>query len=107
MHIAGIERLQQAYQTLVQAGDAPPQTVLLSAASDLWSAMFDLHTWPTELRTKGVELQAILFRYGPIGMTIEQMVESERLQLRREMLAFLDRARQLDGEARTGDIVPS
>lgn len=105
MGIAGIERLQQAYKILDQAGDAPTQTVLQGAASELWSAMFDLHTWPTELRAKGVELQAILFRYGPIGMTIKNMVEPERLHLRREMLAFLERAEQLDGEARTGNAV--
>jgi hypothetical protein len=100
--ITGIERLRLAGVLARQCENGAAEGMLQSA-SEIWSAMFELPTWPTELRMKAVELQGILFRYGTIRMTIEQMVEPERLQLRRELLAFVETAERLDGAGDSHD----
>ncbi|MDQ3333026.1 MAG: hypothetical protein M3552_20650 [Planctomycetota bacterium] len=96
MAIAGIERMRLARECLHRSSDADPRFIL-GASSEIWSAMFEVPHWPTELRMKAVGLQSILFRYGTIRMTIDQMVEPERMQLKRELLSFIDTAERLDG----------
>ncbi|MBA3314266.1 MAG: hypothetical protein M3552_00880 [Planctomycetota bacterium] len=98
--IVGIGRLRKAAASLRRDGDGSPM-LLLGGASEVWSAMFDLDAWPTELRAKAVELQTSLFRYGPIRITVEQMVEPERWQLRRELLEFVETAEQLEHDLRS------
>ena len=95
MTVAGIEKLRRAGEILRRDGDGSA-TPLLSGASEVWSAMFELPTWPRELRDRAVDLQNSLFRYGPIRTTVGQMVEPERLQLRRELLAFVESAERFD-----------
>lgn len=104
MAIRGIERLRAARHALDHAGEPPASRWLHAAASEVWSAMIELSNWPTELRLRAVELQSSLLRYGPISMTLEQMVPPERLKLRWDLLAFIDHAEELHN-ASIGDAI--
>lgn len=99
--IPGIDRLRTANQLLQKEPDGSAWP-LLGGASEVWSAMFELPQWPPELREKAIELQHSLFRYGTIQMTLEQMVEPERLQLKRDLLQFIEFAEQLNGRDADG-----
>lgn len=88
LQVVGIERLLLAAELLRHDGDGS-SSPLLGAASEVWGAMFDLPSWPTELKVAAVELQTSLFRYGPIKDTIEKSDHSERLQLRDKLLEFI------------------
>lgn len=94
--IQGIDRLRIASR-LIQKEPDGSMLPLMRGASEIWSAMFDLPSWPTPLREKAIEIQSSLFRYGTIQMTIDQMVEPERLQLKRDLLQFVELAEQLNG----------
>lgn len=97
MTVLGINRLRRACEILERDSEAKPaETTLLAGASEVWSAMFEMPSWPPPLGAKAEELQRSLFRYGPIRMTVEQMTESERLELRRELKEFCDFAEQLE-----------
>jgi hypothetical protein len=85
--IPGVDRLRRADELLRQADGA-----LAAGASEVWSAMLDLPSWPAELQIKAEAIQEGLFRYGPIRVTVERMIEPERLQLRRDLLGFIELA---------------
>jgi hypothetical protein len=90
----GSDRIQAAANLLRCDGDERADAVL-AGANELWSAMFDMPAWPPAIQTRAIQLQVSLFRYGKINDTVERMSESERRQLRDEMLAFCEYATRL------------
>ncbi len=94
--LPGIEKLRRAGDLLRRDGDGSVEP-LLDGAAEVWWAMFELPSWPKGLRTAAVVLQSSFFRYRPIRMAVEQIWNSERLQLRRELLRLVDDAERCDG----------
>ncbi|HEX6983992.1 MAG TPA: hypothetical protein VF170_01390 [Planctomycetaceae bacterium] len=92
--VDGMERLRRAGNLLRSQPDEAERLGLLAAASETWSAMFDLERWPDELQTRAVALQRHLFRHGPIRQTVEEGDERERAALRHELLSLVDFAEE-------------
>lgn len=86
--VVGIRRLQTARDLLRNDGDGSVEP-LLEAAIEVWGAMFDLPSWPNELKIAAEELQTSLFRYGPIKETIDNSPLAERLELHDKLLKFI------------------
>lgn len=91
--VSGIERLRRAERFLKRSEGA-----LFAGASEVWSAMLNLPSWPRELQIKAEAVREGLFRYGPIRVTVEQMVEPERLQLRGELSELIELAERFAGD---------
>ncbi len=95
--VPGIEELRRADEILRRDGDSVPGDMTLrSGASAVWSAMYEVESWPAELQAQADELLATLFRHGPIWVTVERMGRGERLVARRQLLQFIACAERLN-----------
>ena len=90
--LQGIEYLRSARRHLAHED-------IEQAAEDLWKAMFYLDEWPAALQRRANALLPLMFRAGPIAVSIRQLDPAERETLGHELVAFLDEARRSDGVA--------
>ena len=87
--IAGMDHLRRAGEILARERAVVLRAALLEAADECWKAAFDARRWPSGLQATAAEVNAVLFRYGPIHDSVPKLNGAELAEARSRILALL------------------
>lgn len=87
--IAGMDHLRRAGEILARERAEVSRAALLDAADEYWKAAFYARRWPSGLQAAAAEVNAVLFRYGPIHDSVPRLNGAELAEARSRILALL------------------
>lgn len=90
-----IIHLRRAKEAL--GGDGSSRSRLQTAGQEFWKALFDLGTWPLELREAADQITDVLLADGSIDATVPRMDEATVHETLQRLSAFCDRAESILG----------
>jgi hypothetical protein len=89
-HLLGHEAIDAACRLLDEDQGALRQR-LIKAAHLFWQAFYHKDAWPQVIQSEAAGLIAVLFRNGPINMTISQMNDEDLAHTLHVMIGFCRR----------------
>lgn len=88
-----IAHLRKAKQAIQSEGSAKSR--LQTAAHEFWNALFDLETWPPELREGAQHITSVILADGCIGETVNRMDEETAQETLQRLSDFCDKAESI------------